>query len=69
MNFEGIIPVIVKRAAQLRSKKDIETGKSKAYVITTQEELDDWIVIQDNFAKPVIGDNICIADREVMGYW
>ncbi|KAA6387198.1 MAG: hypothetical protein EZS28_017274 [Streblomastix strix] len=50
---------------QLQDVRDIATGKSKAYVFTTQEELNDWMAIQDNVAKLVIGDNLYIVDKEV----
>ncbi|KAA6378485.1 MAG: hypothetical protein EZS28_025987, partial [Streblomastix strix] len=54
---------------QLQEVRDIATGKSKAYVFSTQEELNDWMAIQDNVAKLVIGDNLYIVDKEVTDYW
>ncbi|KAA6379626.1 MAG: hypothetical protein EZS28_024850, partial [Streblomastix strix] len=54
---------------QLQEVRDIATGKSKAYVFSTQEELNDWMAIQDNIAKLVIGDNLYIVDKEVTDYW
>ncbi|KAA6386721.1 MAG: hypothetical protein EZS28_017751 [Streblomastix strix] len=54
---------------QLQEVRDIATGKSKAYVFSIQEELNDWMVIQDNVAKQVIGDNLYIVDKEVTDYW
>ncbi|KAA6381742.1 MAG: hypothetical protein EZS28_022730 [Streblomastix strix] len=54
---------------QLQEVRDIATGKSKAYVFSTQDELNDWMAIQDNVAKLVIGDNLYIVDKEVTDYW
>ncbi|KAA6357404.1 MAG: hypothetical protein EZS28_047069, partial [Streblomastix strix] len=33
------------------------------------EELNDWMAIQDNVAKLVIGDNLYIVDKEITDYW
>ncbi|KAA6395207.1 MAG: hypothetical protein EZS28_009269 [Streblomastix strix] len=54
---------------QSQKVRDITTGKSKAYVFSTQEELNDWMAIQDKVAKLVIGDNLDIVDKEVTDYW
>ncbi|KAA6395605.1 MAG: hypothetical protein EZS28_008870 [Streblomastix strix] len=54
---------------QLQEVRDIATGKSKAYVFLTQGELNDWMAVQDNVAKLVIGDNLYIVDKEVIDYW
>ncbi|KAA6385597.1 MAG: hypothetical protein EZS28_018875, partial [Streblomastix strix] len=54
---------------QLQEVRDIATGKSKAYVLLTQGELNDWMAIQDKVAKLVIGDNLYIVDKEVTDYW
>ncbi|KAA6381301.1 MAG: hypothetical protein EZS28_023169 [Streblomastix strix] len=54
---------------QLQKVRDIATGQSKAYVFSTQVELNDWMSIQDNVAKLVIGDNLYIVDKEVTDYW
>ncbi|KAA6391991.1 MAG: hypothetical protein EZS28_012484 [Streblomastix strix] len=54
---------------QLQEVRDIATGKSKAYAFSTQGELNDWMAIQDNVAKLVIGDNLYIVDKEVTDYW
>ncbi|KAA6381569.1 MAG: hypothetical protein EZS28_022902, partial [Streblomastix strix] len=54
---------------QLQEVRDIATGKSKAYVFSTQGELNDWIAVQDNIAKLVIGENLYIVDKEVIDYW
>ncbi|KAA6396121.1 MAG: hypothetical protein EZS28_008352 [Streblomastix strix] len=54
---------------QLQEVRDIATRKSKAYVFSTQGELNDWMAIQDNVAKLVIGDNLYIVDKEVTDYW
>ncbi|KAA6393570.1 MAG: hypothetical protein EZS28_010902 [Streblomastix strix] len=54
---------------QLQEVRDIATGKSKAYVFSTQEEWNDWMAVQDNVAKLVIGDNLYIVDKEVTDYW
>ncbi|KAA6377725.1 MAG: hypothetical protein EZS28_026747, partial [Streblomastix strix] len=43
--------------------------KSKAFVFSTQEELNDWMAIQDNVAKLVIEDNLYIVDKDVTDYW
>ncbi|KAA6401443.1 MAG: hypothetical protein EZS28_003041 [Streblomastix strix] len=54
---------------QLQEVRNIATGKSKAYVFSTQEELNDWMAVHDNVAKLVIGDNLYIVDNEVTDYW
>ncbi|KAA6384174.1 MAG: hypothetical protein EZS28_020300 [Streblomastix strix] len=54
---------------QLQEFRDIATGKSKAYVFSTQGEFNDWMAVQDNIAKLVIGDNLYIVDKEVTDYW
>ncbi|KAA6404431.1 MAG: hypothetical protein EZS28_000052 [Streblomastix strix] len=54
---------------QLQEVRDITTGKSKAYVFSTQGELNDWMAVQDNVAKLIIGDNLYIVDKEVTDYW
>ncbi|KAA6391606.1 MAG: hypothetical protein EZS28_012866 [Streblomastix strix] len=54
---------------QLQEVRDIAIGKSKAYVFSTQGELNDWMTVQDNVAKLVIGDNLYIVDKEVTDYW
>ncbi|KAA6391145.1 MAG: hypothetical protein EZS28_013328 [Streblomastix strix] len=54
---------------QLQEIRDIATGKSKAYVFSTQEELNDWMAVPDNVANLVIGDNLYIVDQEVTDYW
>ncbi|KAA6402904.1 MAG: hypothetical protein EZS28_001566 [Streblomastix strix] len=53
---------------QLQEVRDIATGKSKAYVFSSQEELNNWMAIQENVAKLVIGDNLYIVDKEVTEY-
>ncbi|KAA6382794.1 MAG: hypothetical protein EZS28_021677 [Streblomastix strix] len=53
----------------LQEVRDIATGKSKAYVFSTQGELNDWMAIQDNVAKLVIRDNLYIVGKEVTDYW
>ncbi|KAA6356246.1 MAG: hypothetical protein EZS28_048227, partial [Streblomastix strix] len=53
---------------QLQEVRDIATGKSKAYVFSTQEELNDWMAIQDNVANLAIGDNLYIVDKQVTDY-
>ncbi|KAA6384201.1 MAG: hypothetical protein EZS28_020268, partial [Streblomastix strix] len=53
----------------LQKVRDITTGKSKAYVFSTQGELNDWIAVQDNVAKLVIGDNLYIVGKKVIDYW
>ncbi|KAA6385713.1 MAG: hypothetical protein EZS28_018759, partial [Streblomastix strix] len=54
---------------QLQEFRDIVTGKSKAYVFSTQRELNDWMAIQDNVEKLIIGDYLYIVDKEVTDYW
>ncbi|KAA6392035.1 MAG: hypothetical protein EZS28_012437 [Streblomastix strix] len=54
---------------QLQEVRDIATGKSKAHVFSTQEELNDWIAIQDNVANLATGDNLYIVDKLVTDYW
>ncbi|KAA6400039.1 MAG: hypothetical protein EZS28_004427 [Streblomastix strix] len=54
---------------QLQEVRDTATGKSKAYVFSTQGELNDWMAIQDNVAKLAIGDNLYIVNKEVTDYW
>ncbi|KAA6388371.1 MAG: hypothetical protein EZS28_016100, partial [Streblomastix strix] len=54
---------------QLQEVRDIATGKSNAYAFSTQEELNDWMAVQDNVAKFVIGDNLYNVDKEVTEYW
>ncbi|KAA6387367.1 MAG: hypothetical protein EZS28_017108 [Streblomastix strix] len=54
---------------QLQEIRDFATGKSNAYVFSTQSELNDWMAVQDNVAKLVIGDNLYIVDKEVTDYW
>ncbi|KAA6400328.1 MAG: hypothetical protein EZS28_004145 [Streblomastix strix] len=54
---------------KLQEVRDIATGKSNAYVFSTQPELNDWLAVQDNLAKLVIGDNLFIVDKEVTDYW
>ncbi|KAA6403817.1 MAG: hypothetical protein EZS28_000652 [Streblomastix strix] len=54
---------------QLQEVRYIATGKSKAYVFSTQGELNDWMAVQDNVAKLHILDNLYIADKEVTDYW
>ncbi|KAA6377607.1 MAG: hypothetical protein EZS28_026869, partial [Streblomastix strix] len=54
---------------QLQEVRDIATGRSKAYVFSTQGELNDWMAVQDNVAKLAIGDNLYIVDKEVTDYW
>ncbi|KAA6368704.1 MAG: hypothetical protein EZS28_035769 [Streblomastix strix] len=53
---------------QLQEDRDIATGKLKAYVLSTQGELNDWMAIQENVAKLVIGYNLNIVDKEVTDY-
>ncbi|KAA6394065.1 MAG: hypothetical protein EZS28_010411 [Streblomastix strix] len=57
--------------AQLQQQeiREIASGKSKAYVLSTQGELNGWMCIQDNVAKLVIADNLYIVDKEVTDYW
>ncbi|KAA6384834.1 MAG: hypothetical protein EZS28_019638 [Streblomastix strix] len=54
---------------QLQEVRDIGTGKSKAYVFSTQDEKNDWMADQENVAKLVIGDNLYIIDKEITDYW
>ncbi|KAA6386679.1 MAG: hypothetical protein EZS28_017794 [Streblomastix strix] len=54
---------------QLQKIRDIATGKSKAYVFSTQADLKYWMAVQDNVAKLVIEDNLYIVDKEVTDYW
>ncbi|KAA6396551.1 MAG: hypothetical protein EZS28_007927 [Streblomastix strix] len=54
---------------QLQEVRDIASGKSKAYVFYTQENLNDWMIIQDYDAYLVIGDSFYIVDKEVTDYW
>ncbi|KAA6372946.1 MAG: hypothetical protein EZS28_031528 [Streblomastix strix] len=53
---------------QLQKIRDIATGKSKVYVLSTQAELNDWMAVQENVAKLVIVDNLYIIDKEVTDY-
>ncbi|KAA6353644.1 MAG: hypothetical protein EZS28_050829, partial [Streblomastix strix] len=55
--------------SQLQEVRDIASRKSKTYVFSTQGELNDWMDVQDNVAKLVIGDNLYIVDKEVTDYW
>ncbi|KAA6372156.1 MAG: hypothetical protein EZS28_032319, partial [Streblomastix strix] len=55
--------------SQLQEVREIATGKSKAYVFSTQDELNDCMAIQDNLEKLVIGDNLYIVDKEVTDNW
>ncbi|KAA6317181.1 MAG: hypothetical protein EZS28_055139, partial [Streblomastix strix] len=48
---------------------DIATGKSKAYVFSTQEDLNDWMAIQDNVANLAIEDNLYIVNKQVTDQW
>ncbi|KAA6373038.1 MAG: hypothetical protein EZS28_031435 [Streblomastix strix] len=54
---------------QLQEVRDIATSKWKAYVFSTQEELNDWMAIQENVANLAIGDNLYIVDKDVIDYW
>ncbi|KAA6389859.1 MAG: hypothetical protein EZS28_014613 [Streblomastix strix] len=54
---------------ELQEVRDIASGKSKAYVFDTQSDLNDWMAIQDNVAKLVIGDNLYIVDKQIVDYW
>ncbi|KAA6401961.1 MAG: hypothetical protein EZS28_002505 [Streblomastix strix] len=54
---------------ELQEVRGIASGKSKAYVFDTQSDLNDWMAIQDNVAKLVIGDNLYIIDKQVVDYW
>ncbi|KAA6362911.1 MAG: hypothetical protein EZS28_041562, partial [Streblomastix strix] len=54
---------------ELQEVRDIAQGKSKGYVFATQEELNDWMAVQDNVANLAIGDNLYIVDKEVTDYW
>ncbi|KAA6366097.1 MAG: hypothetical protein EZS28_038376 [Streblomastix strix] len=54
---------------QLQEVRDFATRKSKTYVFSTQGELNDWMAVQENIAKLVIGDNLYIVDKEVTDYW
>ncbi|KAA6343447.1 MAG: hypothetical protein EZS28_052310, partial [Streblomastix strix] len=54
---------------QLQEVRDIATGKSKAYVFSTQDELNDWIVVQDSVTNLAIGDNLYNVIKEVIDYW
>ncbi|KAA6402671.1 MAG: hypothetical protein EZS28_001801 [Streblomastix strix] len=49
--------------------RDIVIGRQKVYVFSTQGELNDWMAVQDNVEKLVIGDNLYIIDKEVTDYW
>ncbi|KAA6396833.1 MAG: hypothetical protein EZS28_007641 [Streblomastix strix] len=52
-------------ASTISEVRDIATDKSKAYVFSTQEELNDWMAIQDNVANFAIGENLYIVDKYV----
>ncbi|KAA6384025.1 MAG: hypothetical protein EZS28_020448 [Streblomastix strix] len=54
---------------ELQEVRDIAQGKSKGYVFATQDELNDWMAVQDNVANLAIGDNLYIVDKEVTDYW
>ncbi|KAA6382415.1 MAG: hypothetical protein EZS28_022058, partial [Streblomastix strix] len=54
---------------QLQEIRYIATRKSKAYVFPTLDELNDWMAIQENVAKLVIGDNVYIVDKAVTDNW
>ncbi|KAA6375857.1 MAG: hypothetical protein EZS28_028616 [Streblomastix strix] len=54
---------------QLQKVRDIAQGKSKGYVFATTEEMNTWMEDQENVEKLSIGDNLNIADKEVLGYW
>ncbi|KAA6384018.1 MAG: hypothetical protein EZS28_020457, partial [Streblomastix strix] len=54
---------------QFQQVRDIATGKSKAYEFSIQGELNDWIAVQENIEKLVIGANLYIDDKEVTDYW
>ncbi|KAA6371072.1 MAG: hypothetical protein EZS28_033401, partial [Streblomastix strix] len=53
---------------QLQEIRDNPTEKSKAYVFSIQGELNEWIVVQDNVAKLIIGDILYIVSKEVADY-
>ncbi|KAA6394303.1 MAG: hypothetical protein EZS28_010169 [Streblomastix strix] len=54
---------------QLLEIRRIASSKSKAFIFETQSDLNDWMAVQDNVAKLVIGDNLYIVDKEVTDYW
>ncbi|KAA6369300.1 MAG: hypothetical protein EZS28_035173 [Streblomastix strix] len=54
---------------ELQEVRDITSTISKTFVFSTQGELNDWMAVQDNVAKLVIADNLCIVDKEVTDYW
>ncbi|KAA6372166.1 MAG: hypothetical protein EZS28_032307, partial [Streblomastix strix] len=54
---------------QLQEVRDIASGKSKGYVFATTDEMNTWMEDQENVAKLAIGDNLYIADKQVMDYW
>ncbi|KAA6368164.1 MAG: hypothetical protein EZS28_036308, partial [Streblomastix strix] len=54
---------------QLQEIRDIATGKSKGFVFSTQEELNDWMAIQDNVTNLAIEYYLHIVDKEVTEYW
>ncbi|KAA6392223.1 MAG: hypothetical protein EZS28_012254 [Streblomastix strix] len=55
--------------SQLQEVRDIVIGQMKAYVSSIQGKLNDWMAIQDNVAKLVIGDNLYIVDKDFTDYW
>jgi hypothetical protein len=53
----------------IQTAESIARGRATAYVFDTKAEMDAWLLVAENTAKLVTGDNLYIRDTGVKDYW
>ena len=53
----------------IRNVEAIARGRATAHVFDTQADMDAWLLVPENIATLVVGDNLYIRDIDVKDYW
>ena len=64
--LEGKITEVSGKADEAMS---VAKGRATGYVFETVDDLDAWLIVQDNVDELILGDNFYIKDLEVPDYW
>ena len=64
-----IQPILEEIENTSKQAEIIAKGRATGYVFDTVEELDNWLLVEENTSKLVLGDNLYIRTVGVPDYW
>ena len=64
-----IQPILEEIESVANQAEVIAKGRATGYVFDTVEELDNWLLVEENVSKLVLGDNLYIREIGVPDYW